>query len=397
MNYSISIIVYVSMGIIGSIALKKTRTNYAFRNSNKQISYYYFFWFIIWTLFISSRIVTDNFGGTDAPRYIKFFINSMSDEQLILGDETMEKHMGVVFSFLTKIIRCITKNYHMYFSFIYGFITISYIIFLNEFSLPDECFIPLIPCFFPLLLGFNTLRSTFSIALILIAIVLIKRKYYKTSLLFLILSCSVHKASFVYVLFFPYYFLSKKDIKSIWKTLIGLIFVFFVGRFVQNILFNSSLGIISSAYRFYLGKSYSRSILQWQPVILFSQFLLFINMIVFWRNIKIDMDKENEDSYRLRFLWMLCSFDILVIPICYIVNNFRGYEYFYLARLLMWGEIFKIIKQKCPKYLWYLIEYCILILFIGWYIFRISRNANDAHLFPYKSILFDMSIMEEQF
>lgn len=392
-----SVIFYLFMGLTGCFFLKKSKLAEGgnFYNSKKYGNYLYLFWFLIWDVIVSYRVVTFSFGGTDAPNYIKFFLNCFSDKDIMLGNEGLIEHMGVVFTTLTKMIRSFTQNYHVWFMFFYGFIIFSYILFLNEFCPGNICFIPIALSFFPLALGFNTMRSAFSIAMILCGTVLLHRNYKKTSFIFFLSSCSVHKASIIYLLFYPYYFFSKKFNKNIWNSFFYFILMYLLGKLGQKILLSANLGIISSTYIWYIGKSLNSSLFAWMPVVLFPQYLLFLLMIIFRKDLAFDM-ANSPNKEKLKFLWHLCAFDVIAIPLCFITGNFRGYEYFYLARLMMWGEFMRIMKRKMPVYLWYLFYYVFFVICLVWFAFRLM-NVESSKILPYHFAPFMIYAQEMNF
>lgn len=377
---------YIFLGIVGCYSLMCTKKiqptglNSTFLFDN----YFYLLWIFLWICFAAGRVVEHHIGGEDAPNYVYFFENCLVNQNAVFsGGELWEKHMGLVYTTINKIIRLFTGNYHVFFIFIYGFITFTYIQFLNEFCSNDICFIPIILCFFSMLLGFNTLRTTFSAAMILWAIVLLYRKHVILSAVLFIMSCSVHLASFVYALFFIYYQIFKNKKMSLNLVLIIAIVAYVIGKIGQSILYNSNLAFLSVTYRWYIGVSYNTNIFQWQPVVVAPQVLLFICIFIFRKVIFVQMNNNSFQGRALKFIWYMCAFDFIMLPVCYIANIWRGYEYFYLARLIMWGKILQIIKSKMPKYFWYLFGYCFIFIFIAWFAFRINGNYKDASLLPY--------------
>ena len=386
MQFLSGYILYIFLGIVGCYSLMRTKKlqTTSLRSGFLFDNYFYLAWLFLWICFVAGRVVEHHIGGEDAPNYVYFFENCLVNQNAVFsGGELWEKHMGIVYTTINKAIRLFTDNYHVFFIFIYGFIAFTYIQFLNEFSSKDICFIPIILCFFPMLLGFNTLRTTFSAAMILWALVLLYRKHTILSAILFIMSCSVHLASVVYALFFIYYQIFKNKKLSLNLVLIIAIVAYGIGKIGQNILYNSNLGFLSVTYKWYIGASYNTNIFQWQPVVVAPQVLLFICIFIFKKNIFAQMNDKSIQGSALKFIWYMCAFDLIVLPVCYIANIWRGYEYFYLARLIMWGKILQIIKSKMPRYFWYLFGYCFVFVFIAWFVFRINGNYKDASLLPY--------------
>ena len=42
----------------------------------------------------------------------------------------------------------------------------------------------------------------------------------------------------------------------------------------------------------------------------------------------------------------MCIFDFALVPVCYILHIWRGYEYFFYARLILWGDIIAVFSKS---------------------------------------------------
>ena len=98
---------------------------------------------------------------------------------------------------------------------------------------------------------------------------------------------------------------------------------------------------------------------------------------------KIGNGHDGKSLWQLKIIWTICIFDFILIPINFIIGSWRGYEFFYLARIVMWGEclyqIGRMVKQRYrPMY-----SSILAILFISWMVFRINSTWQDSSLSPY--------------
>lgn len=87
---------------------------------------------------------------------------------------------------------------------------------------------------------------------------------------------------------------------------------------------------------------------------------------------------------KFNVIWYACLFDMMLIPICSVFGIWRGYEVFYIPRLVMWALLLGIIRPKDKK--WYVV-YLIVICFIfyGWFFQRLSAKSfwYETNLMPY--------------
>ena len=88
---------------------------------------------------------------------------------------------------------------------------------------------------------------------------------------------------------------------------------------------------------------------------------------------------DDVDKKRIEIIYLICVFDFMLIPVNYIMNIWRGYEFFYVARLVMWGEV--IASSLIAKYR--IVKLLIFAAFVAWMIFRVERTYEDSALMPY--------------
>lgn len=86
---------------------------------------------------------------------------------------------------------------------------------------------------------------------------------------------------------------------------------------------------------------------------------------------------------RINIIYLICIFDFLLIPVNYTLSIWRGYEYFYLPRLVMWGILlYLIIRNYSVKYR-PLLSFTILSCFVAWMVFRVWSTWESSGLMPY--------------
>lgn len=65
-----------------------------------------------------------------------------------------------------------------------------------------------------------------------------------------------------------------------------------------------------------------------------------------------------------------------MIPVCYILGIWRGYEYFYIPRLIMWGVLMKGVLSHFNSTSKIIVRILFLVLFIAWMILECSILMN---------------------
>ena len=120
--------------------------------------------------------------------------------------------------------------------------------------------------------------------------------------------------------------------------------------------------------------------------IAFEQIVLGVLMLLlnkqalrYKENLKNSISKNKFDV-----IWYACLFDLIQIPICSTFGVWRGYEVFYVPRLVMWSLLLGIVRPKDKKwYTIYLIVTC--FIFYGWFWQRLSAKSfwYETNLMPY--------------
>jgi len=340
---------------------------------------YLVIWWAIWIFFAVLRLVDWRVGGADAPAYV-FYFNNCNDITRISWFDHVEGDRG--FKWLNKSIRFIFADYHAYFFIVYGFMFISYIAFLNRFASAKTNFVPYVLGFFLVLRSYNTLRSNLSIALIALGCIFIIQKKWKWAYIIAFSAVLFHKSSVIYVMCIPFchFFYNRK--MSIKMAILLIVTSAFLGRTMQGAFLQyAAHNEMNGAYVSYASRSIGASFFSNAWKIAFEQMVLGFTMLVVKK--KIGEGHSEFDKNRLRIIWMLCVYDLMMIPINFIVGSWRGYEFFYLARIVMWGEcIYQALKglnSRGRK----LCSFLIFIAFIAWMLFRIYAVYSDSRLMPY--------------
>jgi hypothetical protein len=113
--------------------------------------------------------------------------------------------------------------------------------------------------------------------------------------------------------------------------------------------------------------------------LLLGAFLLFCNK-------KIQIYKNSlsiEFFNKVDLIYQLCVFDIILVPINIALGNWRGYEFFYLPRIIMWGILLYIILKNQPQRFRLIFSFSLFIIIGFWLLFRWNSTYEDSSLMPY--------------
>lgn len=374
---------YISMGIISMWSINGIKkTEYRTRKKIKLSNHYFVVWFTIWIFVTVFRRVDYNIGGSDAIEYVHYFQDCLNK-----GLNTLyANHLDRGFQLLTKAIRLVTLDYHVYFFVLYGAIIVAYAIFINELTPTNICYEPMVLVFFVYLRGYTSLRTNLSVAFFMLSILYLYKKKYVKMVVYGILCLGMHIATFLYVPFFAFYFLYKKKKLNLWQW-VGLYGIVLVGAKLAQRIVMGATGL-RGAYSYYASSSLESSFFDNGWKIAFEQLLLMGLLIVFRKSIKRCTDDYSElNKKRYHFIYLLCAYDFLMIPVNFILGVWRGYEYLYIPRLIMWGILMQAITKHLDKKSKKMFRYAMLIAFVAWMIFRVNRTYEDSALMPY---LFDL-------
>jgi len=376
-----SMIFYFFLSVVGCFSLVVVKKREC-KTGKKQsiISFPYIVWFILWTIVASYRYVGHGVGGADALAYIYYFKNCFSSNL-----PSYYTHYDLLFQFINKFIRFFTGNYYLFFILIYGFIVYSIILFVNEFCPKKTNFIPFVLMFYIYLRSFNTLRSNLAIAFILISLVLFNKEKKVFGYLLLFSSFFIHKAAIIYILIVVLYKMYQNNKIKLRHCIWFAVIFTMIAQFTQSHLLPYFGDSLNGAYVSYSRRSLYASFFDNYWKIAFGQLLLLLFIVVFNRTINnyiISID-ENGEKRRIKNIFTLCCFDLSSVYLTYILGMWRGYEFLYLARLILWSQIIYIIQQKVSINTKRLINIITVIVFMFYLYNRIYSTWDDSNLMPY--------------
>ena len=132
--------------------------------------YHYMIAFVFTLAFFAAfRVVArGGIGGMDAYAYRYMFEHA--------NDATYQRnewflHNDSLFRYFVKGLRILFSEYRIYFFILYGFITLSWMMFIKEFCLKRSNYIPCILVIFIYWLSYSSIRSTLSFSVFAIALI----------------------------------------------------------------------------------------------------------------------------------------------------------------------------------------------------------------------------------
>ena len=384
MNYStywswLSFFFYLILGTIGALCCYAEKRESLRTNKKKRwYDFPYLCWIITWTFFGAFRLVNSSVGGYDAPDYIQYFKNCLA----ITTDNT-----DLIFKYFTRIIRMMTSDYHLYFIIYYFIIVLSIVLFVKEFATDYSSTVPIIIAIYLYLRSFTSMRSNLAIAFTLIAIVFLNRREYKKVFIFSMFAILTHVSALIYVGFILFYYIYRDRKIGLLKSIVFFALAFFVGIFLQRIMANGGLSILDTistgAYASYAQRSRSRSFI-FQNISNLPQMFLFVILMIFRKPLDKAMGLKDESmNRRFQILKLMCIYDFIMVPIIFVLSVYRGYEYFYSARLVMWGELMPLIESYFTRESRKIIHVLFVIFFVVWMYGRIEATWESSHLMPY--------------
>lgn len=370
-------VLYVLMGIVSMISLKYALV-YKEKNRRKSLQILAI-GITVWTIFASFRLVRNNIGGSDAISYVGYFNMCLSGAKVYPYSDHMDWLMGMII----KAIRFCTSSQYVFFLIVYGFMAWTYYYFCYKFAPKRTSSIAYFLLFFLYLRSFNSLRSNFCISVILLGLVaLLSLKNYKVYLI-TFSSVLIHKAGLVFAMVLPFIQFFKKQ-----KLTIPVIVVFItlssaVATFLQTYFLTNFADVdLGGTYQSYAGKSLEGGgFLDNAWKIAFEQMALGAMMLIKIKKLRCRWATFDEiDKKKIEIIFLICVFDFMLIPVNYIMGIWRGYEFFYAPRLVMWGEIITVLSSKKESLL---SKMLFLSIFIAWMVFRVEHTYEDSCLMPY--------------
>lgn len=336
-------------------------------------------WWTIWVFFAVFRVVKPGIGGADAIDYIDYYVHC--NDSSLVDIVQLHNDSDLLFKWINKIFRFLTPDYHLFFLLVYGLMVAIYISFLHKFSSKKYSVVPFILVFFLYLRGYSSIRSNLSASLILMGLIsLIKEKKYVPYVYF---ACSVliHKMAFVFALVLPFCHILKGRMIKFKYILLFLVigggFAFILRPYFVQFAMVVDLG---GSYKSYVEGAMDNG--HFAFINDLGQMALAVFLWLYQK--RITMEIGDDDMKKM--LWNICALDIAFVPVNQLLGIYRGYEFYYLARLCMWSLLMYIILHKQHKCIRVIGSLLAFTVFLAWMIFRIRRTYEDTSLMPY---LFD--------
>lgn len=382
-----TLVLYLVMGLVPIVAIKNEDAQVAREGKHAApVAFGYVAWAIIWVIFACWRGIGQGLGGSDAPTYVSYFqvcLDSHSDNLYV-------QHSDLGFALINQFLRLFTSDYHVLFIVLYGFIVFSYIYVVKTFRIKGTSLAPLIAIVFIYIRGFTSLRMNVAVAFILLSVCLLFRGRPKTAILFAIFSIFIHKASILYVCFLFVYLYDRKKGLTLIGCFAGMAVATLAGVLVQKLFLSSSMSFFDNgSYAYYATNSIGSSFFDSFWKIAFGQILL-LAMLAFFNKPITSFIKSlpSEDADKAGFLKFIVLFDLATIPVTFVLGIWRGYEYLYIFRLLMWGIVVSAISVGLNRQSKWAINVITLLLFAFWIGNRWFATYADSALMPYVFQLF---------
>ena len=373
-----SLILYFVLALVGMSCASHTRKSMAYNQSKTlSINSYAIAWLIIWSVIAIFRLVRDGIGGSDAIGYIEYFVKCKE----VSGVHTDADPM---FKWINWILRSISSDYHILFTFIYPFFILSFISFVQRFSCKEFPAVSFLLIFFLFLRGFSSIRSNLAISFLLFALVFLAKEKKLWSLIFGCCACLTHKIAIVYFMVVPFCMIFKTN-KIKMTYALAMVAICYVGAMFLRPYFVTFSQIVDlgGAYGSYAEALMNDSVFSW--VNDFGQMALGVVMCLFSKRLRNEIDVIDKDRGNkvMSLLWTICIFDFLMVPVNQLLGIYRGYEFLYLARLCMWGVILFVYTKRMSSSARKFVCTCAFMVFATWFVFRISRTYEDTCLMPY--------------
>lgn len=372
------------MGFFGSVVILNVQ------KQDIQIPFYknknYICWLLFWTFIATFRCIEGGAGGNDAGAYYLYFLNSFDIHGYELTAlELYDSNLG--FRWYNRILRLISDN-QMYFLFVTHGIMLAFVIkFLDYFRFRKMSIVPFFLVVFWYIRGFCTIRSNLAIAILLLSLIFLVDKRYKQSIVLAIISFLFHKMMIVYALFIPFYWYSQHKKITFKQIIIAILLLSLSTTLLTTYIFGGNFfgSDFSEHYSNYSDASMEVGFFGNFWKIAFEQIILGVMLLLFQKRIIIAASKMSSLEFRkFQVIWYACLFDCLLIPICSAFGIWRGYEIFYIPRLVMWAILLKVLEPRSVK-LQVLYTILCIGLFYGWFLQRTSAESfwKDTTLMPY--------------
>lgn len=223
------------------------------------------------------------------------------------------------------------------------------------------------------------------IALILLAIVALKNRRNILMWGLLIASVFIQRASLIYAIFPIFYFYYKKNKMTMKKATAFIIIGCAVGYIGKKVIIGGSIGYLTGGvYANYASASSSAGYLFDYIKLIVEQVIIDGYMILSYKKVNGQLQEMEElEKEKLRMLQMMCYFDLMLIPICYILGIWRGASYFFLPRLLILGYIITDFSRKISKNSRKAYYMIVKVAMPIWLVLRLFTVYDVSGLMPY--------------
>ena len=374
----------MSVSLIGTLFIWKEK-QLEVKRKVSIFNQYYLMFFLLWVGVATFRYVGYQngivVGGMDAPMYKEFFEICRSAYQQNL----YSYHTESLFQAYTKLIRYFTEDYKVYFAISYGFIVFAYLLFIKEFELVGSRCVAVFMLFFVYLKSFCVFRTHLAFAVILVSLVLIKKNRIFWAVVLALTTPFIQRASIFFAIFPFFYILFKKKKITVKRGMIFVVVGMVIGVVAQRVALTGGYSwMLGGAYIKYAKASMSSGYAIDYVKLIVEQILVLILLLHFDKNINSNIASEqNNGENRLEILRIIMIYDAMLIPISFVLNIWRGVDYFFLPRLIMIDEIISLFAKKVTKpsrKFYYIVIY---ILIAAWFIFRLSTTYDISAIMPY--------------
>lgn len=345
----ISFVIYMIWGLLFMLGVYKTKTCSA--NNGYKVSLDSKIWMrVSITFFVivaTFRLITPfGVGGADATSYKEFY------ETFFMKNATSyHEHLDAGYKLIFGVFRYFTDNYRYCFCFQHIVFVSAVFLFIREFRMSKTNYAPYVLFVHSYVLGFSSMRSSFGMALIWLSFVLLHREKIRKAFLVAAFSLFIHKACAIYFMALPFYLIFKNRTFTLKHALALLVIAILAGGTLQMFFVQFAQETdLGGAYGAYARNSTNRSFWELSFRTAIEQILLGVLMILmnkrFWRHLA---SATVEERRTLKMLWLLCVFDLVLIPINYFIGNWRSPEFLYVVRIVMWGEMLWLLFKPYPK------------------------------------------------
>ena len=187
------------------------------------------------------------------------------------------------------------------------------------------------------------------------------------------------------MLFFPFYLIFTRIKLTRWRFILLTTAVILVSGSVQLLFVGLTENLdLGGSYHSYTANQIGKSFWDNYWKITFEQMVLGIMMWIYYKKVKrYQLILRGKECNKLRFIWVLCLFDMMCIPVNFVLGVWRGYEFLYLARIVLWCTIFYLFERSQPERFRIYINQGFMILLVAWIVFRFWNMWESAGLMPY--------------